>query len=216
MAETTTEVTSGEVMADYISAGTLSAERTEIPERINYEELLAGIDLDAVKAAGGMRKYIQSQADSRATKALNTARENWRREQEEQRDEATRLARMTEQEREKYNFEKEREKFNQERQKFVHDQLVLQTAKEMTAAGLPDLSEYVTGKDAETTKANLDIVSGILSAWKQEQVNGLMRGTPPKEMTKGKTVTKEDLKNMTPEEINRAWKDGLIDTKSLK
>ena len=188
---------------------------TEAPETPDYTELLSGIDMDAVKAAGSMLKYIQSQADARATKALNTARANWEKEQAEQKDEATRLAKMTETEKAKYQFEKDREAFEQERAKFAHDQLVVETQKQMNAAGLPDLAEFITGKDAETTKANIQTVTGILSAWKQDQVNGLMRGTPPKDVAPGKPITREDIKHMSVEEINKAWKDGLIDTKAL-
>lgn len=186
-------------------------------EQINYDELLAGVDIEAVKAAGGMAKFIQSQADSRVTKAVQTARTKWEAEQTAAQDEATRLAKMTENERMKYQLEKDRKAFDEERARFHHEQLVVETAKQMMAAGMPDLSAYVTGRDAETTKANLEAVSNILSAWKQDQINGVMRGTPPKDVNvTGKTpLTREQIKSMSREEINQAWKDGLIDTAAL-
>ena len=185
--------------------------------KVDYSQMLAGIDLEAVQAAGGMAKYIQSQADSRVTKAVQTARTKWESEQIQAQDEATRLAKMTENERIKYELAKEREALNAERAKFEHDQLVVETAKQMVSSGLPDLSAYITGKDADVTKANLEAVSGILSAWKQEQVNSVMRGTPPKDLnTTGKTpLTREQIKHMSREEINQAWNDGLIDTAAL-
>lgn len=179
---------------------------------IDYASLMAGVDIDAVKAAGGMAKFIQSQADSRVTQAVQTARTKWEAEQTAAQDEATRLAKMTETERLKYQLEKDREALNAERDKFRHEQLVVETAKQMMQAGLPDLSAYVTGKDADTTKANIEAVSTILSVWKQEQVNGLMRGgQAPKEIVPGKTYTREDLKHMTPKEISEAYNNGQID-----
>ena len=186
-------------------------------EQIDYASLMQGIDIEAVKAAGGMAKFIQSQADSRVTKAVQTARTKWEAEQTTAQDEATRLAKMSENERMKYELEKDRKAFDEERAKFHHEQLVVETAKQMMAAGMPDLSAYVTGRDAETTKANLEAVSGILSAWKQEQINGVMRGTPPKDVNvSGKTpLTREQIKHMSRDEINQAWKDGLIDTAAL-
>lgn len=186
-------------------------------EQIDYASLMQGIDIEAVKAAGGMAKFIQSQADSRVTKAVQTARTKWEAEQTAAQDEATRLAKMSENERMKYELEKDRKAFDEERAKFHHEQLVVETAKQMMAAGMPDLSAYVTGRDAETTKANLEAVSGILSAWKQEQINGVMRGTPPKDVNvSGKTpLTREQIKHMSRDEINQAWKDGLIDTAAL-
>ena len=184
-------------------------------EAIDYASILEGIDLKAVKAAGGMSKYIQSQADARATKAITTARASWEREQAEAQDEASRLAKMTEAERARYNFEKDKTAFEREREQFRHEQLVLETAKQMTAAGLPDLSAYVTGDSAEATKANIDAVTDILSAWKQEQLNTVMRGKAPKEMQPGRMLSKEDIKDMSAAEINKAWQEGLIDTKAF-
>ena len=190
---------------------------TQTEPATDYATLLQGVDIEAVKAAGNMAKYIQSQADSRVTKAVQTARMRWEAEQTAAQDEATRLAKMTENERMKYQLEKDRKAFDEERARFHHEQLVVETAKQMVAGGLPDLSAYVTGKDAETTKANLEAVSTILSAWKQEQINGAMRGTPPKDVNvQGKTpLTREQLKHMSREEINQAWNDGLIDTAAL-
>lgn len=188
---------------------------TQTEPEIDYASLMQGVDIEAVKAAGGMAKFIQSQADSRVTKAVQTARAKWEAEQTAAQDEATRLAKMTENERMKYQLDKDRKAFDEERARFRHEQLVVETAKQMMAGGLPDLSAYVTGKDAETTKANLEAVTSILSAWKQDQINGVMRGNPPKEMTPGKSYTKEDIKRMTPQEINEAWKAGQIDTAAL-
>ena len=184
---------------------------TQTEPEIDYQALLAGVNLEAVKAAGGMAKFIQSQADSRVTQAVQTARTKWEAEQTAAQDEATRLAKMTENEKLKYQLEKDREALEAERRSFHHERLVVETAKQMVADGLPDLAEYIVGKDAETTKANIAAVSGILSAWKQAQVNELMRGKTPQEITPGKTYTKADLKNMTPKEITEAYNNGQID-----
>ena len=190
---------------------------TQTEPDIDYAALMKGVDIEAVNAAGGMAKYIQSQADSRVTKAVQTARMKWEAEQTAAQDEATRLAKMTENERIKYQLEKDRRALEEEKAQFNRERLMVETAKQMVAGGLPDLSAFVTGKDADTTKNNLEAVSGILSAWKQEQINGAMRGTPPKDVNvQGKTpLTREQIKRMSREEINQAWNDGLIDTAAL-
>ena len=184
---------------------------------LSIDDMLSQINLDDLMNHPSVRQRVQSVSDSRVTQALATAKQKWEAEQSENLDEAARLAKMTETERAKYQLQKDREALEAERAKFNHSQLVLETAKQMTAAGLPDLAEYVTGADAEATKANLQTVTGILSAWKQEQLNSVMRGAPPKDVQPQKgALSKADIQNMTPAEINKAWADGLIDTAQLK
>lgn len=188
----------------------------QTPKAPSIDEVLSSISMDELMNHPSVKQRVQSISDSRVTQALSTARQKWEAEQSEEQDEATRLAKMTEAERVQYQLKKDRESFEAEREKFRREQLVLETAKQMTAAGLPDLAEYVTGKDADTTKANLEAVTGILSAWKKTQLNDVMRGTAPKDVNPQKTaITKDQLENMSPAEINQAWKDGLIDTSKL-
>ena len=72
-------------------------------------------------------------------------------------------------------------------------------------------AKYLTGKDAEATSANLTAFDGLMRAYRASAVNDQMRGgTPPKE-PKRSAITKESLRNMSREEISKAYDDGLLD-----
>lgn len=117
---------------------------------------------------------------------------------------------MTEAEQEKYKFDKEKRDFEEEKAKYNHQLLTLETSKQLIADGMPDIADYITGKDAETTAENIKKVKEILGAWKQSQLTDQMRGKAPKDLTPQTTVNKEDLKKMTKSQINAAFEKGLI------
>ena len=187
-------------------------------DKTDFNKLLEGVDLNKLLEVDSVKKLVQAQSDRRVTQALATAKERWKAEQEEAQTEAQKLEKMTEAQKAKYKFEQERAQFEAEKAKFAHSQLVVETQKQMLKAGLPDLAEFVTGTTAEETTANLEKITSILSSWKSEQLNSAMRGTAPKDTNPGekpRLLTAEEIRKMTPEEINAAWKAGRIDTSKL-
>ena len=156
-------------------------------------------------------KKIQSIADSRVTQALATAKTKWEQERADEADEAKKLAKMTEAEKQKYQFEKDKKAFEAEKAKFQHSQLQVETAKQLISAGLPDLSAYITGKDAEETKTNITDLQTVLGAWKAAALKEMTAGKTPDVKPQGAKLTRADLKKMTPAEINRAYEEGRID-----
>lgn len=168
--------------------------------------------LEAITAREDVIKWANSMADQRVSKALETARAKWEQEATQQQDEAKKLEKMTAAEREKYEFQKERDAFEQQKAEFEHKSLAMEAAKQMIDAGLPDLSAYITGKDAAETAQNIAAVTKVLGAWKQTAITAAMGGTTPKDTTQTHTkYTRADIEKMTTEEINKAWKSGLID-----
>lgn len=184
------------------------------PEGTNFEELLKGVDLNQLLQYDSVKALVQQQSDRRVTQALQTARTKWEAEKAEEQSEAKKLERMTAEQREKYKFEQEKSQFEAERKNFQHAQLVVETQKQLLAAGLPDLAEFITGATAEETTANIGKLTNILCGWKSTQLNAAMRGTTPKDTTPQSKnyLTAAEIRKMTPAEINQAWKDGRIDT----
>lgn len=185
----------------------------------DINSFLQGIDIDELMKNETIAQRVQSIADQRVTQAVNTAKQRWQQEAREaaeaEKDEAKKLARMTADERARYEFDKEKSAFEAEKAKYQHNQLVLETSRQMIDAGLPDLGQYVTGADAETTAANIEAVTKILSDWKSKAVNVAMRGTTPQDTTATQKLTRDQIMKMSPAEINDAWAKGLIDTKNL-
>lgn len=185
----------------------------------DFGALLEGVDLNKLLEYDSVKALVQAQSDRRVTQALATAKTKWEAAKEAERTEAKKLEQMTEEQKERYKLDQEKADLEAQKAKFAHDQLVVETQKQMIAAGLPDLAAYITGTTAEETTANLAAVTKLLGTWKAEQLNKAMRGRAPHDTNphddKGGFLTAEDIKKMTPAEINAAWKAGKIDTSKL-
>lgn len=192
---------------------------TPAAEHADIADVLKNYSLDDILAYAPLAQRVRSDADRRVTQAVQTARTRWTEEAAHQQTEAEKLAKMTEAERQRYSFDQEKAAFQKEKEKFQHDQLVLETARQMTAAGLPDLADFVTGATAEETNANLTSLTEKLTAWRGQQVQAAMRGTvTPSDTaaTHKPSLTADQIRSMTPAEINAAWEAGQIDTSKLK
>lgn len=185
----------------------------------DFKALLEGVDLNKMMDYHPVKVMVQAMCDRRVQQALATDHAKREAAEQARRTEAKKLEQMTEEQRERYKFDQEKADFEAQKARFAHDQLVVETQKQMLAAGLPDLAAYITGSTAEETTANLSAVTKLLSTWKSEQLNRAMRGRAPHDTNpqddKGRFLTAEDIKKMTPAEINAAWKAGKIDTRKL-
>lgn len=170
-----------------------------------------GSDLEALMARADVQARVQAIADRRVQQAIETAKRKWENEQTAQASEAAKLAKMTEAEKAQYQFQKDKAEFERQKAEFDHKQLQLETARQMTAAGLPDLSAYVTGRDAEATAANISAVTQALSVWEKARMNAAMRGTVPTEGQPADKIPVSSLKGKSAAEINKLWHEGRID-----
>lgn len=151
----------------------------------------------------------RSEFDRRNTSAVNTARSKWEREQQDNADEAKKLANMSEAQRERYRLDKDKQTFASEKAAFEREKLVTATASELRKRNLPDFAAaHLTGADAETTAANIERFE---SEWKtalQSSVTNRMRGSKTPNDPKAKPViTRESVRKMSPQEINANWKE---------
>ena len=188
----------------------------ETPE-VDFDALLKDVDLNKLLEYDGVKKLVQAQSDKRVTQALATAKTKWEAAQEQAKTEAKKLEQMTEEQKERYKLDQDKAEFETAKAKFAHDQLVVETQKQMLGAGLPDLAAYITGNDAEETTSNIAAVTKILNTWKAEQLNKAMRGKTPVDTNPQEhaTLTREQISKMSPSEINRAWAEGRIDMKNM-
>lgn len=141
------------------------------PEPLTFDQLLAS------------NRDYQSEFDRKVTQALTKARQTWDREQAENRDEAKRLEKMTATERAQYQLSKDKATLEQERAAFARERLQVSVGAELQKRGLSaDFAAYLTGNDAETSKANIDTFESLWKASLSDAVNGRMRsGAPPRD-----------------------------------
>lgn len=179
----------------------------EIIEQAGAEQETAGAENMTFDQMLKANPAYQAEFDRRMTKGLTTAREKWAAEQAADQTEAKKLAKMTDEQRDRYNLKKEREAFNAEKAAFDRQRLTVETGKQLQQNGYDAaFADFLTGADAEATSANLEKFSGLMDAFRQSVTNSTMRGNPPKSPTdKKRGYTREDIKGMTSAEINAHW-----------
>ncbi len=163
--------------------------------------------VDDILGDSRVTKRIQSMTDATVTKALKTAKENWIKEQAEEQDEATKIAKKSAEQRERYQLDKERTKFAQERAKFEREQLVVATGKELLNRGLDSsFAEYLTADTAEATTEKINKFEQLFNSAVSNATNAKMKGgKAPKDPTKNEALTLEKIKSMSQKEINENW-----------
>lgn len=108
---------------------------------------------------------------------LSTERQSWQREAAEQQSEAEKLSKMSESQRERYQFQKDKADFERQRAEFAASQLRLQMGSELQKRGFsPDMADWITGKDADTSMANLEKFEAAFQSAVQAKLNNTMRG----------------------------------------
>lgn len=176
------------------------------PTEISLDDVFSKFSVDDILARSEVEKAIQSRVDSTVTKALNTARAKWDKEQLENLDESKRLEKMNEEQRAKYQLDKDKKAFEAEKKQFEHEQLVVSTGKELLNRGLDaDFAKYLVGADAESTQARIDSFEQLFNSAVTKATNTKMKGNPPKDPEKKSTLTMDAIKEMTPAEINARW-----------
>lgn len=107
---------------------------------------------------------------------LERSRQSWQQEAAEQQSEAEKLSKMSEAQRERYQFQKDKAAFEKQRSEFAASQLRLQMGSELQKRGFsPDMAQWITGKDADTSMANLEKFEAAFQAAVQAKLNNTMR-----------------------------------------
>lgn len=142
-------------------------------------------------------------------KAVQEAQKKWQEEQNKKESEATKLAKMTAKEKEEYQ-QKKREDDLAKREKDLAERELKATAKDtLTEKGLPiALAACLDYTDAETCNKSIDEVGKAFEKAVQEAVADRIKGGKPMKKAVGNTaLTMDDVKKMSPQEINENWEE---------
>lgn len=119
----------------------------------------------------------RSEFDRRTGKAVQTARSKWEQAQAEEQDEAKKLEKMTAAQRERYQLDKDRAAFDAQRASFAAEQMRVTVGAELQKRGLDaGLAEFLAGKTAEESTANLEKFQSIWDKAISATVTDRMRG----------------------------------------
>lgn len=160
-------------------------------------ENLEGQNKEAVTyTVDDFQKKLQSETDKRVTVAIKTAKVSWeeefKRTLEKEKDEAAKMAKMTEAQRKEAEFKKEQELFENERQQFKKERLELEVVKELGNRGLSTkFSNFQMGDDAEASIKNIEDFEEVFKSEVDKRVKERLGGKAPTVSTTSKETSKQ-------------------------
>lgn len=168
-----------------------SDENTEINlEELNDEQLAT------IKEKYGFKD------DNDVDSIIKSKHSRWQKELEKEKDEAARLAKLSEKERQQALLDKEKEKFEKERAKFQQEKLFVEKGKQLTAEGLPsDFAHRIVGETAEEILADVKKLREEFDKAVEAKVNERLTtkkktrvGSTPGQLTKAEIMAIKDTK----------------------
>ncbi|MCD8286490.1 MAG: DUF4355 domain-containing protein [Clostridia bacterium] len=164
----------------------------------------------------------QAEFDRRVNKALETSRTKWQAEMDtkmaEAKTEAEKLAAMNAEQKAQYEQEKKNSELNAREQQITKRELMATAKEQLADKGLPtSLADVLDYTSAEACTKSMDKVAKAFQEAVEKSVNArLSGGQPPKKADNNKTYTMEQIKAMTPAEINANWEAVQAALKSQK
>ena len=127
--------------------------------------------------------------------------------------EAQKLAQMNEQQKAEYQAQKEREAFEEERKAFYAERdafnkqmYKLEIQKQLSEAGLPDISDTLVGMEAEAVKAQIDTMKQAFDKQVNSSIENRIKSsasTPVTPQVEAKPLTLDDINAMTPTQFKQ-------------
>ena len=151
--------------------------------------------------------FTQQQVDDIVNKRLARERAKFDEQLKSKVNEAERLAKLGEEERKQEELRMQQEQFNEQlkefeemKRQFERTQLLNETQKQLGDKGLPiDFAEMLIGKDADTTKANIEMFESKWAENSQKAVDNKLKNSSvsPRTPVKGDTEVKKDPSKMS-------------------
>lgn len=180
------------------------------PAEPTLDDFMSRFKPEDILAHTSMRSALDSHIGRSVNTALTNARAKWEQEQNANLSEAEKLAKMTKEERERYQFKKDQDTFAQQKAQFEREKLIVATGNELNALNVdPSLAEFIVGKDAEDTKSRMEAFTKVFNASIERAVENKIKGGEPmkKAPHPNSGITFESIRNMTPAEINANWEE---------
>ena len=125
--------------------------------------------------------------------------------------EAQKLAQMNEQQKAEYQAQKEREAFEEERKTFYAERdafnkqmYKLEIQKQLSEAGLPDISDTLVGMEAEAVKAQIDTMKQAFDKQVNSSIENRIKASasvPTTPAEEAKPLTLEDIGKMSTQDV---------------
>ena len=128
-----------------------------------------------------VKTFTQEEVDKMIQKRLSRERKDIEAKIEAERQEAERLAKLSEAERQKAMFEKQVAEFEATKRAFEQEKLLNETSKQLASKNLPiEFAEMLKANDAESTFENIKVFEAKFNEAVEKLVNERLRGNTPK------------------------------------
>ena len=150
-------------------------------------------------------KLLQAEADRRVTEALKKADKKKQQEVKE----AQKLAAMNEQEKYEYQLKQREEAIIAKEKELALAENKNEASKILAEKGISlSLVDFVVAEDADTMKANIDLLDKAFKASVKAEVEKRIGSNSPKRNVEAdKGITKEDFKKMNLRDLNNLYKN---------
>lgn len=153
----------------------------------------------------------QAEFDRRVAKALTTSKTKWEQDMaakaEEAKTEAEKMAKMNAEQKAQYQREKKDEELTKRENEITRRELMATAKEQLAEKGLPiSLANVLNYSSAEECTASIEAVGKAFQEAVEKAVNDrLAGGKPPRKADDKAAFTMDQIKAMTPEEINKNW-----------
>lgn len=143
------------------------------------------------------KTFTQDEVDKMIQKRLQRERKDIENRIEKEKEEAAKLAKMSEAERNQAILEKKIKEFEEKQKAFEDEKLLSETVKQLATKNLPvEFAELVKGNDAESTFENIKAFEAKFNEALENKVNERLKRKVPKISQGGEVLTKEMFNKM--------------------
>ena len=154
---------------------------TEVPDGAQHQEN------NAAPVENKEKMFSQAELDSIIEKRLGKEKAKWEKKVKEEADEAARMAKMSEAEKQEalfikrvQEFEEREAAFNEAQAALQREKMLNETNKQLSERGLPlNFAEHIMADTAENTLANIDAFEKEWQAAINKAVDSKLRGSTP-------------------------------------
>lgn len=144
---------------------------------LTLDDLMAKFKPEDILSHSSMKSALDSQIGKATDTALKNARARWEKEKDESLSEAEKLAKMTKDERDRYQFKKDQESFAAEKAKFEKEKLIVATGNELNGMNIDSsLAELIVGNDADETKKRLETFTKAFNGAVEKAIDSKLKG----------------------------------------
>ena len=155
------------------------------------------------------KTFTQEEVNTLISNRLKKEKAKWEKENKSV-DESQKFEQMTSEERNTSEINRLKKELEDIKLQNTRDKLLNSTQKELSNLGMDvAFADFLIGVDAETTKSNLDLFKEKWNSALSTAIDNRIKGKTPTTSTKtdapSTTFTMDQIKKMTPEEIQKNW-----------